>query len=284
MTPNKFAAVGAVLLAAAAVPSTVLSAQASTTALPGLHRVSAVSATGSPASARATATCDPGQSITGAGGEVSGGRGQVGLSMYTDIEREWGSAGADEDADGTANSWSVAAYAICSDLPHRDSINAFSATDSTAEKAVTVDCPAGTFTTGAAASTADGGRLVLDDAIPSADLTKVTVDVFESQAGRADTWSAIASARCGEPLPGLQRVAATSVSDSATSKSVTATCPAGKKVVGTGHEIANGKGQVLLDDVVPSEDLTSVRAEAFEDQDGTAAAWSLTAYAVCATA
>ena len=204
--------------------------------------------------------------------------------MYTNIEREWGSVDADEDADGTANPWSVTAYAVCSDLPHRDSINAFTPSDSLAEKAVTVSCPSGTFTTGAAASTSDGGRLILDDAIPSADLTKVTVDVFESQAGRADDWSAIASARCGEALPGLQRVAATSASDSATSKSVTAVCPAGKKVVGTGHEIANGKGQVLLDDVVPSEDLTSVRTEAFEDQDGTPAAWSITAYAVCATA
>ena len=204
--------------------------------------------------------------------------------MYTNIEREWGSVDADEDADGTANPWSFTAYAVCSDLPHRDSINAFTPSDSLAEKAVTVSCPSGTFTTGAAASTSDGGRLILDDAIPSADLTKVTVDVFESQAGRADDWSAIASARCGEALPGLQRVAATSASDSATSKSVTAVCPAGKKVVGTGHEIANGKGQVLLDDVVPREDLTSVRTEAFEDQDGTPAAWSITAYAVCATA
>ncbi|WP_157979820.1 hypothetical protein [Kribbella monticola] len=282
---------GAALLAAALAPSTVLSAQAATTAsaqaattaVPGLHRVAAASAVGSPATARVTAECAPGESITGVGGEVSGGRGQAGLSTYTDIEREWGSVSADEDADGTANAWSVTAYAICSGAGHRDSVNAFSASNSAAEKAVTVSCPAGTFTTGAAASTSDGGRLVLDDAIPSADLTKVTVDVFESQAGRADDWSAIASARCGDALPGLERVAATSPTDSATDKSVTATCPAGKKVVGTGHELTNAKGQVLLDDVVPSEDLTSVRAEAFEDQDGTTAAWSLTAYAVCAT-
>jgi hypothetical protein len=286
MTPKKLAATtfGAALLTAALVPSTLLSAQAATAAVPGLQRVAATSAAGSPATARATAECAPGQSITGAGGEVSGGRGQAGLSTYTDIEREWGSVTADEDADGTANTWSVTAYAICSDLGHRDSVNAFSASDSATEKAVTVSCPAGTFTTGAAASTSDGGRLVLDDAIPSADLTKVTVDVFESQAGRADNWSAIASARCGEFLPGLERVAATSPSDSATSKSVTANCPAGKKVVGTGHELTNAKGQVLLDDVVPSADLASVRAEAFEDQDGTLASWSLTAYAVCATA
>ncbi|MFK4088497.1 hypothetical protein ACI2LF_30570 [Kribbella sp. NPDC020789] len=274
--PRVFTA--AVLLGAAFV-----SAEPAHAAVPDLTLVSKTSGPSSDASQSATAECPGGSSILGAGGEVVGGRGQATLSTYTQIEREWGSAQAGEDADGTANSWSLTSYAICTSDPIRQSVSQFSAYDSAAEKAVTVRCPAGTVTTSAGASTSDGGRLVLDDAVPSADLTSVTVDVFESQAGRTDSWSANASARCGAALPGLQRVAATSPTDSATNKSVTATCPTGKKVVGTGHEIANGKGQVLLDDVVPSPDLTSVRAEAFEDQDGTPNNWSITAYAVCAT-
>jgi hypothetical protein len=83
---------------------------------------------------------------------------------------------------------------------------------------------------------------------------------------------------------GQQRIAATSPTDSASPKSVTATCPSGQRVIGTGHELANGRGQVLLDDVIPSADLTSVRVEAFEDQDGTTNPWSVTAYAICADA
>jgi len=271
------------LAAAVLIGTAFVSAQPAQAAVPDLQLVSKTVGPASTASQSSTAECPLGNSILGAGGEVTGGRGQAGLSTYTQIEREWGSARADEDADGTANSWSLTAYAICSSDPIRQSLSQFSANDSAAEKAVTVRCPAGTVTTSAGASVSDG-NLVLDDAVPSADLTSVTVDVFEAQAGRADSWSAIASARCGAALPGLQRVAATSATDSATNKSVTATCPTGKKVVGTGHEIANGKGQVLLDDVVPSSDLTSVRAEAFEDQDGTTNNWSLTAYAVCANA
>jgi hypothetical protein len=192
---------------------------------------------------------------------------------------------ATEDADGTANTWSLNSYAICTSGPHRTSTSQYSPYDSATQKAVTVRCPAGQVTTGAGGSATglNGGQLVVDDAYPSADLTKVTVDTFEAQSGVTDNWWAIAYARCGDPLPGLERVSAVSATDSAVSKSVTATCPAGKKVVGTGHEINNGKGQVVLDDVVPSQDLTSVRVEAFEDQDGTTNPWSVTAHAVCAT-
>ncbi|MFF1818240.1 hypothetical protein ACFVWG_13155 [Kribbella sp. NPDC058245] len=270
--------------AAVLIGTAFVSAQPAQAAVPDLQLVSKTVGPGSATSQSAIAECPlPGYSILGAGAEVVGGRGQTSLSTYTQIEREWGSTQADEDADGTTADWSLTAFAICSTGPHRDSISQGTAYDSTAEKIVTVRCPAGTVTTSAGAAMSDGGSLVLDDAAPSADLTSVTVDVFETQAGRTDNWNANAAARCGAPLPGIQRVAATSVNDSASYKSVTATCPAGKKVVGTGHEIVNGKGQVLLDDVAPSPDLSSVRVDAWEDQDGTTNNWTVTAYAVCAT-
>ncbi|MFB6726047.1 hypothetical protein ACFCV3_38105 [Kribbella sp. NPDC056345] len=277
--PRTLAAVSAAALLATALVCT-LPAQA---AVPDLLLVTKTGAPASTATRAGSAECPLTSNILGAGGEVIGGRGQTSLSTYTQIEREWGSAQADEDADGTTADWSLTSYAICTSGPDRSSVNAFSPHDSATDKAVAVRCPAGTVTTSAGASTG-GGRLALDDAIPSADLTTVTAGAYEVQGGRADTWSIVASARCGAPLPGLQRVSATSPTDSATNKSVTATCPVGKKVVGTGHELLGGRGQVYLDDVVPSADLTSVRAEAFEDQDGTANNWSITAYAVCATA
>ncbi|MFC9688332.1 hypothetical protein ACFTSF_07300 [Kribbella sp. NPDC056951] len=270
------------LAAAVLIGTALISAQPAHAAVPDLQLVSETYGPDSSPSKSGSAQCPMTSHILGAGGEVVGGRGQTSLSTYTQIEREWGTTQADEDADGTAADWSLTSFAICTSGPYRSSVNGFSAYNSSTEKIVTTRCPAGEVTTSAGAASS-GGSLVLDDAIPSADLTSVTVDVFEAQAGRTDDWSASASARCGAPLPGLQRVAATSPTDSAANKSVTATCPAGKKVVGTGHEIANGKGQVLLDDVVPSADLTSVRAEAFEDQDGTTNNWSVTAYAVCAT-
>jgi hypothetical protein len=53
-------------------------------------------------------------------------------------------------------------------------------------------------------------------------------------------------------------------------------------VVGAAGEIFNGLGQVLLDDTRPSADLTTVTANAYEDETGTSLSWSLTARAICA--
>lgn len=74
---------------------------------------------------------------------------------------------------------------------------------------------------------------------------------------------------------------ATSPSSSA-AKVVTASCPAGKKVLGTRAEVSNGSGQVVIDGVAPNADSSAVTANAFEDETGTALAWTLTAYAICA--
>jgi hypothetical protein len=83
-------------------------------------------------------------------------------------------------------------------------------------------------------------------------------------------------------LPGYERVTAVSVTDSFAVKAATATCPAGKQVVGTGAFISGGFGHVVLDQVVPNSQLTSVTARGYEDEDGTPANWSVRAYAVCA--
>ncbi|WP_405064521.1 hypothetical protein OG474_23475 [Kribbella sp. NBC_01505] len=283
--PRTLAALSAAALLATALVSTQsLAAQA---AVPDLTLVSQTTGPTSDTSQQAGAFCPlgPDTHVTGVGAEVVGGRGQTSLTMYTNIEREHGTAAAVEDADGTADAWSVTGFAICATTPYRPTAVQFSPTDSSPSKTVTVACPTGAVTTSGAGngSSNTNSPLVLDDVIPSADLKTVTVNVFEPQGGLTETWYAMAVARCGAPLPGLQRVSATSVSDSTNYKSVTATCPAGKKVVGTGHEITGAQGQVYLDDVAPNPALTSVRVDAWEDQDGTAGNWSITAYAVCAT-
>ena len=55
----------------------------------------------------------------------------------------------------------------------------------------------------------------------------------------------ISEAICATPPGGLQLVTATSPTSSA-SKGVTATCPTGKRVLGTGADLAGGLGQVVL--------------------------------------
>jgi hypothetical protein len=82
-------------------------------------------------------------------------------------------------------------------------------------------------------------------------------------------------------FPDRETVAASSLSNSE-DKGAVVTCPAGKRVVGSGADIAGipaGSGAVVLDDVYPSSD--TVTAYAFEVEGGTSASWSIRAWAVC---
>jgi hypothetical protein len=84
-------------------------------------------------------------------------------------------------------------------------------------------------------------------------------------------------------VSGLQRVSAASASTSDDPKTVTVTCPAGKRVVGGGANL-EGVGStdgVALRDTYPTSD-TTWRADAYET-DPTPSAWSLEAWALCAT-
>jgi hypothetical protein len=83
-------------------------------------------------------------------------------------------------------------------------------------------------------------------------------------------------------LTGLERVAPSTGTDSAP-KSLTATCPAGKRVVGPGGDTTWATGKTLLDRIRPTKDLTKVKLHAAEDV-ATSANWYAQAFVVCAPA
>jgi hypothetical protein len=93
----------------------------------------------------------------------------------------------------------------------------------------------------------------------------------------------------GIGVNGLERVEAESASNSNSPKQVTASCPAGKVLVGTGFDIfgaksgdsPNAQTNVVMDFVIPGS--TSVTVAAYEESL-TGADWSVTATAICATA
>ncbi|BCL15911.1 hypothetical protein [Micromonospora sagamiensis] len=86
-------------------------------------------------------------------------------------------------------------------------------------------------------------------------------------------------------VPGLVRISATSASNSSDFRSVTATCPVGKVLVGTGYEITGATGEVVVDDFTPNGGTltapTAVTVGAYE-ADAFAGNWTVTAYAICA--
>jgi hypothetical protein len=81
---------------------------------------------------------------------------------------------------------------------------------------------------------------------------------------------------------GAQRVIAVSATNSNASKSATAACPSGKKVIGTGGNINGEVGPIVLTSIAPNAELTSVKVTASETGGGTASKWSVAAVAICA--
>ena len=88
---------------------------------------------------------------------------------------------------------------------------------------------------------------------------------------------------------GLRRIGSASAENSLSPKSATASCPSGRVVIGTGANIFGGKSgdlpnqqtDVVIDEISPFS--RSVQVVAYEEQS-TSADWSVTAYAICATA
>lgn len=117
-------------------------------------------------------------------------------------------------------------------------------------------------------------------------------DVRESSLGQVPSAAKLDGKDPGQlGVNGLERVTGTSATDSNSSKSANASCPAGKKTVGTGADIYGGKSggtndvqtNVVIDRVGPNISLTTVIAQAYEDES-TNASWRVTANAICATA
>jgi hypothetical protein len=243
----------------------------------GLERVVATSPTNSFAK-NINASCPPGKQMTGVGAELGGGGGDVVLNrlepspaLSTMIVTGF------EDEDGTSANWFARAFAICAAASER--IVAASPNDS-ANKSVGAVCPAGKQVTGGGGDiTGGGGQVLIDDLVPSA--TGVGVTGLEDETGTSSSWLLRAYAICATPLPGLEVVSNESPFDSSP-KNITATCPSGKRVVGAGGDITGGVGQAVLNNLLPNPALTSTTASAFEDENGYANNWSVSAHAICA--
>jgi hypothetical protein len=173
-------------------------------------------------------------------------------------------------------------------VPGLGTVFADSALDSR-NKSVTAFCPPGKklVGTGFVITSEWGGEILVTKVLPHSDLSGVTVSAVEDRTGFAPDWRLRALARCADPLPGLVRISASSWHNgsSISPKNVTAPCPTGKNVLGTGftvtHAFGSPSGDVALSSVVPNRTLTTVAARA-DELGGSTASWSLDAHAICA--
>jgi hypothetical protein len=173
-------------------------------------------------------------------------------------------------------------------LPGLVRVRDYSALDSVSPKKVFPACPAGKQLTGAGGRNdqAGAGLVGIDEITPIPDLSGVTVIAVETGAGTSSSWRVRGYGICetSTALHGLEIANAESAIDSTGVKSVTAVCPSGKKVVGTGGQISSDPGKAVVGSIVPVADLSGVTATGVETAGGTTNNWLVDAWAICGTA
>ncbi len=180
------------------------------------------------------------------------------------------------------------AYAVSGIVDVTDDTASFNFGPATS-KTETALCPEGTRVVG-------GGGGVLGDQLneglvitqmqpirPLYGADRYTVTVSDPT-GAVDDWGVRATAICAPALPGMSIAFGSTSSSSAAVQLATASCPAGRKVVGSGGTVYNAEGRVGLQVMRASTDGARVYAQAHEEPGGYGGDWFVFAWAVCATA
>jgi len=169
-------------------------------------------------------------------------------------------------------------------VPHRGVYANSTGLDSN-NKGVSVSCPSGQQVMGAGADVSMAGRpyVVLDQLIPDKDSVSVYAYEYPDKPTNL-IWGLRVWAVCADPPSGgMVTKSVTQRGGSPVNRVVTATCPAGMVLYGTGWQIEGARGQVMVDHVIPTK--TSVSVSAYEIDGGITSGysgnWSLKAIARC---
>jgi hypothetical protein len=285
---------GGLFTALVAAAATVLVAPAPAfAAVPGLTYINANTGFDSNVYKSVTVSCPAGTNVVGGGYDLVGAEGAVVLDDFipssTSLTVGAGEVvGPGEPSDGTRESWQVRATAVCaSPLPGYTIVPNTSVFARGTSRAVTANCPTGTFPVGAGASLSNGfGQVSISD------LTygdgSVSAGAVDDEDGYSGSWSVTAYAICASRLPGLHVVTTFSEQDSSSLHSAGAYCPAGQQVLGAGWSVFLGSSVVarqLLNihaDVSGGGVSPGVTGLASEDANGYGGDWRMYAQAVCA--
>jgi hypothetical protein len=253
-----------------------------------LHLFSASSSIDSSSAKSATVTCPVGRYVIGTGAQVNIGQtGKAGVVSITVLPGGNAvTAVAAESGAGTTLNWTVKVYAMCIEQVFGlyDGYN--SSPINSSDKGVGVACPANWQMVGAGGqiSTPDAGKVFLNTMSPNPGNTSDYVSASEVGAGTPNNWVLKGYVICASPnSPYVPSYSKTSAFDSTHAKSVTAKCPAGRRLVGTGFSMTTqgANNRVLIDEVTPLPDLSGVTVVASEAAGGTLKNWHVTANALC---
>ena len=155
------------LVATGAVAGLLALAGTASASVPSAQRVDSLpSATNSVPNKTVTATCPAGKQVTGVGGELTGGFGEVSMNrIEPDAALKSVTVRAEEVGGNSGRQWSVQAYAMCANTiagSQRVSVSRF-VTGVNSEATARAQCPAGQRLLGAggAVDQSTAGRVIL---------------------------------------------------------------------------------------------------------------------------
>jgi hypothetical protein len=252
------------------------------TLVPNLTLVSQPSASNS-ANKSVTATCPTGLRVYGAGGQITGGVGNVVLDAVIPNAALTAVTARGTENGSYATNWTVTAYAICGSATANLQRVSFTGPANSSPKSEQVNCPVGTNVFGLGFSINGGNGLIFPDRwVPSASLTNVVVRATrDADSTSVFNWSITTYAICANPASGMERISEGSLSNSTSPKSVSPGCSAGKRLHGLGGE-TTAAGNAILDDLTPNSALTGSTVTVYENPPNFAGNWSAIGYAICA--
>ena len=263
-------------------------------AVPGLQFVSAVSVTDSSSVKTVTVSCPAGTKVYSVGGGVSvisAGAGKVLLQQVFPNSTLSGVTvqGAEDWALGFSGTWRLSAQAVCGNpVANLQRVKTSSASGAFTGNQVTMACPASTvlYGMGFAIHGENGanGKVFLN-LLTRSDLVPVGVDARAEahDPDISDPWSLDGFAICGASAPGYVTTGGSSPIDSTSPKTLITSCPAGKKVHGSGFfNIENGaQGDLIFQGW--NYDVNATRAVfTFDEDEPNAAIWRINSFVVCA--
>jgi hypothetical protein len=167
--------------------------------------------------------------------------------------------------------------------------SAFTASNSSSPKSISIACPAGlkVFGTGAVIDAGvSTGQVYLDQVFPNPTLDSVTARAVEEVAGFAGNWALRVQAICGNPAGlGLHRVKATASIPIGDDIAVQASCPLGEKIYGTGFALHDQAiGRIFPSQAAIDANGVSVLVRAVTDSPPINLSWDMDALAICGLA
>jgi hypothetical protein len=248
---------------------------------PGGLELVAVTSASSSANKSVVAPCPGSKRLLGTGGEIASPNGQVLLDgLLPDAGLTQATVNALEDETGNAGSWTLTAYAICSNpVAGLERVSVSDPLSSPASRIVVAPCPPGKALL-SANGTIDSanGQIVLDAMFPDPALTTAGIAAFEDDTGNSGNWTLTAHAICAAAA---RRLSVTTDRDLTGENGRGSNCGLGEHATGVGAELTGGLADVWLRALELRE--AGVLGIAAADETGVSHAYEFAVHAICAT-